>query len=77
MIIYMSFEGQSLSFLFIQLEKYAEVFFFCGGGSKPIDDSPKGCRDENVTVLNQYRIWIYRISTTESFNTAMFLYILK
>lgn len=34
MIIYMSFEGQSLSFLFIQLEKYGEVFFFFwrGGG---------------------------------------------
>ena len=28
MIVYMSFEGQSLSFLFIQLEKYGEVFFF-------------------------------------------------
>lgn len=43
MIIYMSFEGQSLSFSFIQLEKYEEVFFFflSGGGVNLLMTPPR------------------------------------
>lgn len=67
---------QKFSSIF-DISNWQSIFRYVFSRNEPVNDTPKGSWNKNITVLNQYCLRIYCVCTAESFDTTMFLCMLK